>query len=62
MEWSTWSELCKITRAQGLSNPMWTGNQRMPRENIMEYGFILLISNTLMAIFLYILVRMIWQD
>lgn len=41
---------------------MWTGNQRMRRENIMEYGFILLISNTLMAIFLYILVRMIWQD
>lgn len=41
---------------------MWTGNQRMGREYIMEYGFILLISNTLMAIFLYILVRMIWQD
>jgi hypothetical protein len=37
-----------------------TDNTR--KENTMDFGIILLISNTLMAIFLYIVVKLIWQD
>jgi hypothetical protein len=32
------------------------------KEGTMDYGIILLLSNTLMAIFLYILVKTIWHD
>lgn len=31
-------------------------------ERIMDYGVILIVTNTLMAIFLYVVVKLIWQD
>lgn len=32
------------------------------RERIMDYGVILIVANTLMAVFLYVVVKLIWQE
>lgn len=37
-------------------------SQRRERKNTVDFGVILIITNTLMAIFLYVIVRLIWQE
>jgi hypothetical protein len=57
-----WSGVCKIeeTQRQPRKAARWINNRG--KEDTMDFGIILLISNTLMAIFLYIVVKLIWQD
>lgn len=32
------------------------------KEINMDFGLLLIVTNTLMAVFIYVLVRLIWQD
>jgi hypothetical protein len=56
-----WSGVCKIQGAQDNRERQHAG-LTPGKEDTMDFGIILLISNTLMAIFLYILIKLIWQD
>jgi hypothetical protein len=54
-----WSEPCKTVTAEPTPQTQYVEIWR--RENIMDFGIILLVSNALMAMFLYIVVKLIWQ-
>ncbi len=55
VSWS-WRVACALQKCRaGQLNKIGKGGA-------MDFGFILLISNTLMAVFLYVLVKLIWQE
>lgn len=59
--WRQWSGLCKIDSAQDNGERQHADESR-EGEDTMDFGIILLVSNTLMAIFIYVVVKLIWQD
>lgn len=61
LAWGQWSSLCKIDAAQDNGERQHADYSR-EGEDTMDFGIILLVSNTLMAIFIYVVVKLIWQD